>query len=80
MDIQHESRLNSDILNSLEETVAKARSNLKRTMKRVDRAFKFTGSSHILLLLVFAMGVLTLFYIWTKVYAAGKFVGKIVGL
>ncbi|UPQ98635.1 t-SNARE coiled-coil homology domain-containing protein [Chloropicon primus] len=66
LDIQHESRLNSEILNSLEDTVNKARSNLKRTMKRIDRAFKFTGSGHILMLLVFAMGVLTLFYIWTK--------------
>ena len=66
MDIQHESRLNSEILNSLEDTVNKARSNLKRTMKRIDKAFKFTGSGHILMLLVFAMGVLTLFYIWTK--------------
>ena len=63
-----------------EDTVAKARTNLKRTMKRIDRAFKLTGSSHILLLLVFAMGVLTLFYVWNKVYAAGKFVGKLAGL
>lgn len=49
-------------------------------MRRIDRAFKFTGSSHILLLLVFAMGVLTLFYIWTKIYATTKFVGKLAGL
>merc|ERR1712216_447525 len=53
LDIQHESRLNSEVLNSLEDTVAKARLNLKKTMRRIDRAFKFTGSSHILLLLVF---------------------------
>ncbi len=54
--------------------------SLKKNMKRIDRAFKFTGSSHILLLLVFAIGVMMMFYIWTKVYAWGKFFGKISGL
>jgi len=80
LDIQEESRLNSQLLNNLEETFEKARANLKRTMKRVDRAFKFTGSSHILLLLVFAIGVIMVFYIWTKIYNMGKFVGKVSGI
>jgi hypothetical protein len=75
LDIQHESRLNSELLNSLEDTVVKARMNLKKTMKRIDKAFKLTGSSHILLLLVFAIGVFTLLYIWTKIYNFGKFIG-----
>mmetsp|Transcript_16605 Transcript_16605/g.34062 ORF Transcript_16605/g.34062 Transcript_16605/m.34062 type:complete len:140 (+) Transcript_16605:214-633(+) len=80
LDIQEESRLNSQLLNNLEKTFEKARANLKRTMKRVDRAFKFTGSSHILLLLVFAIGVIMVFYIWTKIYNMGKFVGKVSGI
>ncbi len=80
LDIQHESRLNSQLISSMEETFEKARAQLRRTAKRVDRAFKFTGSGHIFILLVFAILVFVAFYVFLKVYAWGKFVGKVTGI
>jgi len=60
--------------------MTKASMSVKRNFKRIDKAFKLTGSSHILLLLVFAVGIFVLLYMWAKIYAWGKFMGKVTGL
>ena len=50
----------------------KARTGLRKTMRRLNRTYEQSKSNHILYLLLFAVGVFVLLYSWLKFYRLVK--------
>ncbi len=50
----------------------KARTGLRKTMRRLNRTYEQSKSNHILYLLLFAVGVFILMYSWLKFYRLVK--------
>ena len=55
-----------------EEAMEKARTGLRKTMRRLNRTYEQSKSNHILYLLLFAVGVFILMYSWLKFYRLVK--------
>ncbi len=51
-----------------EDAMEKARATLKKTMKRMDRAYRDSKSNHMLYLFVFALAAFFIIYAWHRVY------------
>jgi len=66
--IAEENKLQRSIADSLEEAMEKARTGLRKTMRRLNRTYEQSKSNHILWLLLFAVGVFVLLYTWIKFY------------
>ena len=52
----------------------KARTSLRKTMRRLNRTYEQSKSNHILYLLLFAVGVFILMYSWLKFYRLVKWI------
>ena len=52
----------------------KARTGLRKTMRRLNRTYEQSKSNHILYLLLFAVGVFVLMYSWLKFYRLVKWI------
>lgn len=66
--IHEENKLTRQVMEGLEDAMEKARATLKKTMKRIDRAYRDSKSKHMLYLFLFAMAAFFIVYAWTKVY------------
>jgi len=66
-DIGEASRVNGELLAGLEETMEKAKLALKRSMKRMNKAYEQSKSNHLLYLVLFSFGTLFGLYFFAKV-------------
>lgn len=72
--IGEENRLTAQVMDSLETAVEQARLSLRKTMKRLGRAYQQTKSNHMLHLMVFAISLFFLVYFWAKVHRLIKWI------
>eukprot|EP00951_Prasinocladus_malaysianus_P006056 scaffold42784_cov34-Prasinocladus_malaysianus.AAC.1 len=56
--IGEESRINGQIISGLEESMEKARLALKKSMKRMSKAYEQSKSNHLLYLVLFSLATL----------------------
>lgn len=66
--IGEENTLQRQQAESLEELMERAKTDLKRGMRRLNRAFQQSRSNHLLYLVVFCIAVFFLLYMWAKMY------------
>lgn len=67
--ISEESRLTSQVLETLENAMETAQLTLKVTMKRLNRAYRRSKSNHMVYLLLFALALFFAVYIWNRIYS-----------
>eukprot|EP00192_Tetraselmis_astigmatica_P017854 CAMPEP_0117653064 /NCGR_PEP_ID=MMETSP0804-20121206/2987_1 /TAXON_ID=1074897 /ORGANISM="Tetraselmis astigmatica, Strain CCMP880" /LENGTH=141 /DNA_ID=CAMNT_0005459205 /DNA_START=169 /DNA_END=594 /DNA_ORIENTATION=- len=72
--IGESSRENSQILAGLEETMEKVRMTLKRSMKRMNKAYEQSKSNHLLYLILFSLATLFGLYFFAKVVGTIRWV------
>jgi len=65
--IAEENRLTSQVMEGLETAMEQARLSLKKTMKRLNRAYTQSKSNHMLYLILFALGLFFFVYFWNRV-------------
>ncbi|KAL6747925.1 Qc-snare protein, SFT1 family [Haematococcus lacustris] len=70
--IDEERKQQGDIINTLEDTMERARMALRKATQRLNVAYKQAGSNHLLFLVLFVVLVLVGVYVWLKVYRLGK--------
>ena len=66
--IGEESRLTTQVMEGLESAMEQARGSLRKTMKRLGRAYQQSRSNHMTYLLLFAILLFFGVYFWNKVY------------
>eukprot|EP00245_Coleochaete_scutata_P009337 TRINITY_DN3051_c0_g1_i1.p1 TRINITY_DN3051_c0_g1~~TRINITY_DN3051_c0_g1_i1.p1 ORF type:complete len:126 (-),score=29.76 TRINITY_DN3051_c0_g1_i1:457-834(-) len=66
--IGEEAKEQNTIIANLEATMAKAQMALKDTMKKLNRSMKESGSTHLVLVIVFALFCFFLVYLWAKFF------------
>eukprot|EP00191_Tetraselmis_sp_GSL018_P009026 CAMPEP_0177612308 /NCGR_PEP_ID=MMETSP0419_2-20121207/21130_1 /TAXON_ID=582737 /ORGANISM="Tetraselmis sp., Strain GSL018" /LENGTH=78 /DNA_ID=CAMNT_0019108445 /DNA_START=469 /DNA_END=701 /DNA_ORIENTATION=- len=66
-EIGESSRQNSQIMAGLEETLEQAKLALRRSMKRMNRAYQQSKSNHLLYLVLFSLGTLLGLYFFARV-------------
>jgi hypothetical protein len=64
--IGEENRLTAQVMDSLETAVEQARLSLRKTMKRLGRAYRQSKSNHMLYLVLFALAMFFAVYSWSK--------------
>lgn len=70
--IEEENKLTRQVMEGLDDAMEKARSSLRKTIKRIDRAYRDGKSNHMLYLFVFALTVFFIVYAWNRVYKLFK--------
>ncbi|GAX75721.1 hypothetical protein CEUSTIGMA_g3164.t1 [Chlamydomonas eustigma] len=70
--IDEETKVQGSLINSLEESMERARMSLKRTMVRLNIAYKQAQSNHMLLLVLFAVVLFISIYVISKIYKLGR--------
>ena len=66
--IGEENRLQRQQAESLEELMERAKTDLKRGMRRLNRAFQQSRSNHLLYLVIFCIVIFFGLYMWAKMY------------
>jgi hypothetical protein len=66
--IGEESRQQRDLAESLEDLLERGRTELKRGMRRLNRAFQQSKSNHLLYLVIFCIAVFVFLYLWAKMF------------
>lgn len=64
--IGEENRLTAQVMDSLETAMEQARLSLRKTMKRLGRAYRQSRSNHMLYLVMFALAMFFAVYFWSK--------------
>ncbi|BBN04641.1 protein transport protein SFT1 [Marchantia polymorpha subsp. ruderalis] len=64
--IETETKYQNELLNQLEETMAKAQAGVKTAMKRMSKSVIQNGSNHLLHVVLFGILFFTLLYLWAK--------------
>ena len=72
--IGEESKLQKEQAESLEDLMEKAKVELKRGMRRLNRAFQQSKSNHLLYLVLFCIAVFAFLYVWAKFYRLMKWI------
>ncbi|KAG1675318.1 hypothetical protein FOA52_015992 [Chlamydomonas sp. UWO 241] len=72
--IEEERKQQGEIIDSLEESMERARLILSRTMGRLNVAWKHARSNHMLVLVLSALLLFGAIYVFAKVYRVGRFV------
>ncbi|EFJ21363.1 hypothetical protein SELMODRAFT_102360, partial [Selaginella moellendorffii] len=65
-EIEQETKYQNDLLNQLEETMAKAGAGLKNSMNRLSRAMAQHSSNHVLHVVMFALVCFFFVYLWSR--------------
>lgn len=65
--ISEENRLTGQVMEGLEAAMDQARASLKKTMKRLGRAYEQSRSNHLLYLVLFALALFFAVFFWNKV-------------
>lgn len=66
--ISEENRLTTQVMDGLESAMEQARASLKKTMKRLGRAYEQSRSNHMLYLILFALALFFAVYFWNRLY------------
>ena len=66
--IGEESRLQRVQTEGLEELFERAKTEMKRGMRRLNRAFQQSKSNHLLYLAIFCIAVFVFLYVWAKMF------------
>lgn len=66
--ISEETRLTSQVMESLEAALDQARQTLRQAMKKLNRAFRSSKSNHMTYVFVFALAIFFAVYWWNKVF------------
>ncbi|BDA46283.1 probable Bet1-like protein At4g14600 [Coccomyxa sp. Obi] len=66
--IGEENKLQRQQAESLEELMERAKTDLKRGMRRLNRAFQQSRSNHLLYLVIFCIAVFFFLYMWAKMF------------
>ncbi|KAL4447674.1 hypothetical protein ABPG75_004893 [Micractinium tetrahymenae] len=72
--ISEENRLTAQVMDGLETAMDQARASLRKTMKRLNRAYADSKSNHMLFLILFAVALFFAVYFWNKVHRLIKWV------
>lgn len=72
--IQEENRLTGQVMDSLEGAMDQARASLKKTMRRLGRAYEQSRSNHMLYLILFALALFFGLYFWNRLYRLLKWI------
>lgn len=64
--IGEESRLTGQVMEGLEAAMDQARASLRKTMKRLGRAYEQSRSNHMLYLILFALALFFGVFFWNK--------------
>ncbi|KAG2488779.1 hypothetical protein HYH03_012776 [Edaphochlamys debaryana] len=70
--IEDEQKQQGELINSLEDTMERAKLVMRRAMGRLNIAYKQAQSNHMLFLILFALLMFTALYILGKVYRLGR--------
>lgn len=70
--IGEEGRLQKEQAEGLEELMERAKVEVKRGMRRLNRAFQQSRSNHLLYLVIFCIAVFVFLYLWAKFYRLVK--------
>jgi hypothetical protein len=72
--IQEENRLTGQVMDSLEGAMDQARASLKKTMRRLGRAYEQSRSNHMLYLILFALALFFGLYFWNRLHRLLKWI------
>lgn len=72
--IGEESRIHGELISGLEESMEKARSALKRSMKRMNKACEQSKSNHLLYLVLFSLATLLGLYFFAKIVGTVRWI------
>ena len=72
--IHEENRLTGQVMDSLEGAMDQARASLKKTMRRLGRAYEQSRSNHMLYLILFALALFFGLYFWNRLYRLLKWI------
>lgn len=72
--IGEENRLTAQVMDSLETAMEQARLSLRKTMKRLGRAFRQSKSNHMLYLMLFGLAMFFAVFFWSKLSRLWKWV------
>ncbi|KAG6553277.1 hypothetical protein Mapa_005011 [Marchantia paleacea] len=64
--IETETKYQNELLNQLEETMAKAQAGVKTAMKRMSKSVIQNGSNHLVHVVLFGILFFTFIYLWAK--------------
>ncbi|PNW79193.1 hypothetical protein CHLRE_09g405600v5 [Chlamydomonas reinhardtii] len=70
--IEDERKEQGEIINSLEDTMERAKLVMRRAMGRLNIAARQARSNHMLYLVLFAVAMFTVLYVLGKVYRIGR--------
>ncbi|KXZ49734.1 hypothetical protein GPECTOR_20g591 [Gonium pectorale] len=70
--IEDEQKQQGELINSLEDTMERAKLVMRRAMGRLNIAYRQAQSNHMLFLVLFAILLFTALYILGKVYRIGR--------
>lgn len=66
-EIESEAKYQNDFLNQLQMTLIKAQAGVKNNMRRLNRSIIQQGSNHIVHVVVFALLIFTMLYLYSKI-------------
>ncbi|KAL2634001.1 hypothetical protein R1flu_005480 [Riccia fluitans] len=66
--IETETKYQNELLNQLEEAVAKAQAGVKSAMKKMSRSVIQNGSNHVVHTVLFGILFFTFIYLWAKFF------------
>lgn len=72
--ISEENRLTAKVMDGLETAMDQARASLRKTMKRLNRAYADSKSNHMLYLVLFAVALFFAVFFWNKVQRLLKWI------
>ncbi|KAL5785809.1 hypothetical protein ACOSQ2_008201 [Xanthoceras sorbifolium] len=67
-DIQSEATFQRDFLDQLQMTLIKAQAGVKNNMRRLNKSIVKHGSNHIVHVVIFALLLFTVLYMWSKMF------------
>ncbi|KAH7564972.1 hypothetical protein JRO89_XS09G0096100 [Xanthoceras sorbifolium] len=67
-DIQSEATFQRDFLDQLQMTLIKAQAGVKNNMRRLNKSIVKHGSNHIVHVVLFALLLFTVLYLWSKMF------------
>ncbi|GLC44282.1 hypothetical protein PLESTB_000760700 [Pleodorina starrii] len=70
--IEDEQKKQGELINSLEDTMERAKLVMRRAMGRLNIAYRQARSNHMLYLILFALLMFTVLYVLGKVYRIGR--------
>ncbi|KAJ4701411.1 Bet1-like protein [Melia azedarach] len=67
-DIHSEASFQKDFLDQLQMTLIKAQAGVKNNMRRLNKSIVKNGSNHIVHVVLFALLLFTVLYLWSKMF------------